>query len=184
MLVHKGSVTLTGKRVVLRRFKEGDGKAMYENWASDKEVTKYLTWDVHGDMQTSEYVVGLWVKEYANPSIYHWAIVYGGEVVGDICAKENAEIAELGWCISRKCQNKGIMTECALLVLEYLFKGVGYERVQAYCHVDNLPSSRVMEKIGMKREGILRKFGRMNDGKRCDIKMYSILKEEYVSAQK
>ena len=41
---HKGTKSLQTNRLILRRFEESDAKAMFDNWASDSEVTKYLAW--------------------------------------------------------------------------------------------------------------------------------------------
>jgi len=44
---HKGTETLETERLLLRRFSESDAEAVFRNWASDDEVTKYLTWPSH-----------------------------------------------------------------------------------------------------------------------------------------
>lgn len=42
-----GTITLETERLILRRFKIEDAESMYNNWASDKECNKYLSWDIH-----------------------------------------------------------------------------------------------------------------------------------------
>lgn len=54
MLNHKGTKILETKRLILRKFKEEDAIDMYNNWASDSEVTKYLTWSAHSSVETSK----------------------------------------------------------------------------------------------------------------------------------
>ena len=54
---HLGTKTIETERLILRRAQIGDGAAMYRNWASDPEVTKFLTWPTHGSPEISEQIV-------------------------------------------------------------------------------------------------------------------------------
>ena len=54
---HKGTVALETERLILRRFTIEDADAMFKNWASDAEVTKYLTWPTHTDVSVSQAVI-------------------------------------------------------------------------------------------------------------------------------
>ena len=47
MMKHCGTLTLETDRLILRRYQAEDYKAMYKNWASDSQVTKYLMWPTH-----------------------------------------------------------------------------------------------------------------------------------------
>ncbi len=84
---HCGTQKLETDRLVLRRYVNEDAAAMYKNWASDKEVTKFLTWPVHSSQRVSQNIIDDWVKQYFNENYYHWAIVLkdnGDEPIGDI----------------------------------------------------------------------------------------------------
>ena len=59
MLTHKGTKTIETKRLVLRRFQPGDGRYMFENWASDPQVTQYLTWPAHSSIAVTEIFIVL-----------------------------------------------------------------------------------------------------------------------------
>ena len=61
---HKGTVTLETERLILRRFTMDDADAMFQNWASDDEVTKYLTWPTHTDVSVSKTVINSWLELY------------------------------------------------------------------------------------------------------------------------
>ena len=63
MLTHKGTQTIETSRLILRRAVREDAEPMFCNWASDPEVTKYLTWPAHGNIAVSEMVIGSWVRE-------------------------------------------------------------------------------------------------------------------------
>ena len=63
-MTHKGTVPLETKRLILRRFTLDDAEAMFNNWASDPEVTKYLTWPTHTDISVSKTVIESWLHLY------------------------------------------------------------------------------------------------------------------------
>ncbi len=71
---HKGTVAIETERLRLRRFCVEDAQSMFRNWASDKEVTKFLTWPAHGSVDVSRHVLESWVKAYDDPGNYQWAI--------------------------------------------------------------------------------------------------------------
>lgn len=72
---HCGTERLETNRLILRRFVSEDAAAMYKNWASDDEVTKYLTWPTHPNIEVSKFVTEDWVGSYADENYYQWAIV-------------------------------------------------------------------------------------------------------------
>ena len=67
---HCGTQRLETQRLILRKFVSEDADAMYKNWASDSEVTKYLTWPTHSSVDVSKYVTDDWVKSYSNEKFY------------------------------------------------------------------------------------------------------------------
>ena len=95
---------------------------------------------------------------------------------------EKLESAELGWCIGKAWWGRGIMPEAGAAVIAYLFDEVGLNRVAARHDVRNPKSGRVMQKLGMTQEGVLRQAGHCNAGT-GDIAVYSILKREYLERE-
>lgn len=71
---HIGTKDIETERLVLRSFTMDDAQAMFDNWASDPEVNKYLTWPTHGSVTITEIVMKDWVDGYENPDRYNWAI--------------------------------------------------------------------------------------------------------------
>lgn len=71
---HCGTRRLESERLVLRKFIIEGAKAMFQNWASDSEVTKYLTWPAHGSMDVSKMVLEDWIAKYSNENFYQWAV--------------------------------------------------------------------------------------------------------------
>ena len=75
MLTHKGTQTIETSRLILRRAVRDDAEAMFRNWASDPEVTKYLTWPPHESVAVTQKVLESWLSEYGRSDYYHWMIV-------------------------------------------------------------------------------------------------------------
>ena len=180
MLTHKGTQIIRTERLILRRFRQEDAQAMFDNWASDDEVTKYMTWSTHADLATSQWVVNDWVSSYEKDDFYQWAIEFEGQIIGSISVvdyREDIARATIGYCIGRKWWHKGIMSETLKAVMDYLFDEIGFNRIEA-CHDPNNPNSgKVMAKCGMKYEGTHRQSGRNNQGI-CDEAFYALLKSE------
>lgn len=177
---HTGTKNIETSRLLLRRFKVEDAEAMYRNWASDGEVTKFLVWPPHADVSVSRAVLEDWVGQYEKPDYYQWAIVLkenGPEPIGSIGVVEYGklpETAHIGYCIGKDWWHQGIMSEALGRVIEFLFDEVGMERIEARHDPRNPNSGGVMRKCGMKYEGTLRHSDRNNQGI-CDASYYAIL---------
>jgi ribosomal-protein-alanine N-acetyltransferase len=180
---HVGTKTIETDRLILRRVTSEDARAMYRNWASDPEVTKYLTWPAYTAPEDAQGILKIWEKDYEKADFYLWAIVPGdlGEPIGTISVVEMNETAqwlEIGYCIGRNWWNKGYVSEALKAVIAFFFEEVGAGRIQARHDPRNVHSGAVMRKCGMTFEGILRRADRNNQGI-CDAAIYSILREEY-----
>ena len=183
MLTHKGTQTIETSRLILRRAIREDAEPMFRNWASDPEVTKFLTWPVHSRVAVSETVIGSWLQEYEKDSYYQWMIVLKSldEPIGSISVvrqNDRVEEAEIGYCIGRQWWHRGIMTEALTAVIAYLFDEVGVNRIAARHDPNNPHSGDVMRKCGMKYEGTHRACDCNNQGI-CDAAQYAILRSEW-----
>ena len=177
-----GTRRIETHRLILRRFRIEDAKDMFENWASDPEVTRFLTWPAHTGIEVSEAVLNGWIARYGDGGFFNWAIEWkeNGRVIGNIAAVsvvDQLETAEIGYCMGRAYWGRGIMPEALRAVTDYLFDAAGVNRVTA-CHDANNPKSgRVMQKAGMKFEGIMRGAGRNNQGI-CDEVRYGVIRSD------
>lgn len=176
MLTHKGTQTLTTQRLVLRRFRIEDAKAMFENWANNPQVTKYLTWPTHECVEDSRNVVESWVNDYGKQDFYLWAITLQDDVpIGSISVVECDDRIgkmEIGYCIGAKWWHQGITSEALAAVMKFLFEQVSARRIQASHDSKNPNSGAVMKKCGMTYEGTLRQYGWNNQGI-CDVCIYA-----------
>ena len=178
---HVGTLELKTPRLILRRFTAQDAETMYRNWASDPEVTKYMTWPAHSSAEISRMVLESWVRDYSRPDFYQWAIELDGEPIGSISVvrvSENTETVEIGYCIGKSWWHKGITSEALAAVIRFLFEIVGVNRIQARHDVNNPNSGGVMRKCGMVYEGTMRQSDRNNQGV-CDSCIYGILRSDY-----
>ena len=181
---HLGTKRIETDRLVLRRFTLEDARPMFENWASDPEVTKYLTWPTHDKVEVSAWVLEDWISHYGEAYYYQWAIVpknNADKPIGSISVvrqNNKVESMEIGYCIGKAWWHKGIMTEALKAVMAYLFEEVGANRISAVHDPNNPHSGGVMRKCGMTYEGTTRCSGWNNQGI-CDESIYAILKEEY-----
>lgn len=182
MVHHVGTQAITTKRLILRRFTVEDAKDMFNNWASDPRVTRYLTWEPHESVKVTRDLLYGWCSLYANPAYYQWCIEFEGQAVGGISVvrqNNNHEYAELGYCIGHDYWNRGITTEAASAVIDFLFDQVGMHRVCLRHAVQNPASGRVAVRCGMTLEGILREEYKKSDQEFWDTAVYSILRNEW-----
>ena len=184
MLTHKGTIIIKTERLTLRRFTVEDAEAMFQGWANDPRVTRYLTWEPHISPELTRQLLEDWCASYENANYYNWLIEYDGKAIGNISVvrlSERDECAELGYCMGVDYWNHGIMPEAAKAVIDFLFAEVGVNRVEIRHAVKNPSSGRVAQKCGLTFEGTKREFFKDAMGEFHDISFYGILRREWES---
>ena len=166
---HTGTQTIATERLTLRRFTIEDAENMYYNWASDPEVTRYLTWQPHKSVEETAEILQQWEAGYSKNEFYQWAIELNDieQPIGSISVvslNEDVQSAELGYCIGKSWWHQGYTTEAVEAVIRFLMAEVGAGRVWAQHDVANPNSGEVMKKAGMDYEGTLRQSTRNNQG--------------------
>ena len=183
-MTHKGTQRIETERLILRRFRQGDAQAMFDRWASDPEVTRFLTWPPHESAEATRGLIGIWEAAYEKPSCYQWAITLKEQddlPVGSISVvfcDDACKKAEVGYCIGRAWWHQGITSEALDAVIGFLFEEVGMGRVEARHDVNNPNSGAVMRKCGMQKEGVMRRADHNNQGI-VDVCMYAALADEW-----
>jgi len=180
---HLGTKRIETERLILRPFVMEDAEAMYRNWASDPEVTKFLSWPTYQSVDTACEILDIWTKQYSDTTFYQWAIELKelGEPIGSISVvnlDERVDMVEIGFCIGKPWWGQGIMTEAFQAVIDFLFGEVGVLRIEAGHDPNNPASGAVQRKCGLKYEGTLRRSIRSNQGI-TDKVVLAILKEEW-----
>ena len=181
---HKGTKQIETERLLLRPFTMNDAPAMYKNWASDEEVTRFLMWPSHKELAVSESVLLEWTKNYSKNDYYQWAIVFRefcDEPIGSISVvntiDETVKKAHIGYCIGKTWWHRGITSEALKAVMDFLFDEVGVNRIEARHDPRNPNSGAVMKKCGLRFEGTLRQSDWNNQGV-CDASYYALLASE------
>ncbi len=182
-MIRAGTQTIETPRLILRRFTREDAGDMYTCWASDEEVTRFLTWPPHSSGEATAMLLDAWTARYQDGGYFNWAIEWRetGRVIGNISAvrlEEAIDSAEIGYCMGRAYWGRGIMTEVLRHVIAFLFEKAALQRIWAGHDTLNPRSGRVMAKAGMRPEGVLRRGGRNNRGL-VDVAIWSILREEW-----
>lgn len=178
---HLGTVTLETTRLVLRRFTLEDAEDMFNNWASDDQVTQFLAWPSHKSVEDSRRVMEKWAADYEKDTCYQWCIAHKetGKAIGSIGVvgiNEKINAAEIGYVIGRTWWHQGITSEALMAVIDFLFSEVGFNRLAAHHDPKNPNSGRVMLKCGMAYEGTAIQGGRNTLGV-YDSVMYGMIKQ-------
>lgn len=182
MLTHKGTIPIYTQRLTLRPFTPEDAEAMYRNWASDPQVTKFLTWQPHTSASATKVLLQLWCEDYKSEDNYNWCITLNGAPIGNISVvrfSQRDEDAELGYCLSHAHWGSGFMSEAAGAVIDFLFREVGVHRVSISHATKNPASGKVAQKCGLTYEGATRGSYKAHWGEWLDIAHYGITREEW-----
>lgn len=174
---------LETERLILRKIELSDVEEMFNNWCNDKEVCKYLPWNVHENIEVTYNLVNFWINEYQNEDTYRWMVVLKktNECLGtiDIVKQDKInKVYEIGYCYKKSAWGHGFGTEALKRVIKFLFEDIKAELVCAKHYENNIGSYKVMEKSGMKVDCLLRSRV-IFEGKRIGELYHSITKQEY-----
>jgi ribosomal-protein-alanine N-acetyltransferase len=148
------------KRLILRRPRLSDADDIFDSYAADPEVTRYVTWRPYKDRSEVAPFLRSRLDRWDSREEFSWAITRPPDycVIGMIACRVREHAADIGYVMSRNYWNRGYTTEAANAVVNWASNLEFVYRVWAVCDVENKASSRVLEKIGMQREGILRRY--------------------------
>lgn len=180
ILAHLPSIET--ERLLLRKITLNDASDMFE-YASNPEVSQYTMWSTHTSIEDTKYFLQSLTKMYKRRELVDWGIVHKAEkkfigTCGFVEWSMTHSRAEIGYALSRRYWGEGYMSEAVNAVIEFGFREMSLNRIMGRCEVHNIASARVMEKVGMQMEGILRQHLFVKD-RYWDLKIYSILREEF-----
>lgn len=173
---------LETERLIIREILQTDWESIH-SYTSMTEVTQHTAWGPNTEENTRDYVEFVLNSQQTQPRegfelaicLKKEGILIGG--VGLHIEKTNAEI---GYVLNPVYQGKGYAAEAARAMLGFGFNTLGVHRIYAKCRPNNKASEKVMQKIGMQREGLMREHW-FYKGEYHDSCLYSILAKEYVS---
>ena len=175
--------TLETPRLRLRRLTMRDAQDIYD-YGRDPLVARHVLWDAYTNIFEVRGYLRYMLRKYRLGEPSSWGIEWKatGQIIGTIgfmwIQRDNAA-AEVGYSLSRAFWNKGIMTEALKATLDYGFRGMNLNRIEAQHETENPASGAVMRKCGMIREGTLRQR-LMNKGRFVDVELYAILRRDFL----
>ena len=148
------------RRLVLRQPRLADANDIFQNYGADPEVTRYLTWRPSTNPSEVRTFLESRLAKWGTGEEFSWAITRRGEdrVIGMIGCRIRQPAADIGYVLSRSYWKRGYVTEAATAVVDWAGNRDFIFRVWAVCDIENIGSARVLEKVGMEREGILRRW--------------------------
>ncbi|MBU5437361.1 GNAT family N-acetyltransferase [Tissierella sp. MSJ-40] len=171
------------QRLILRELNKDDFASIH-SYASDSEVSQYLPWGPNSEADTQVFLNKIIKYQCDSPRYdYEIAVVTkeDNKLIG-VCAIHISNPSNregwIGYCYNKEYWGNGYASEAAKEIIEFGFTGLDLHRIFATCDPNNIGSAKVLEKIGMKREGHLRE-NKWQKGKWRDSFVYSILKHEY-----
>lgn len=150
---------LVTERLLLRGFTSDDLEAVHA-YAGDPEVCRYTDWGPNTLAQSQAFIDEMLTAATADqPDSPTWAVTVNGNVVGacsvTVTSHEHRR-GVMGYVLTQAHWGRGYATEAAVAVLRFARQDLGLARVEATCRAGNVASQRVLAKIGMQQEGLLR----------------------------
>ncbi|PYM44257.1 MAG: GNAT family N-acetyltransferase [Candidatus Rokuibacteriota bacterium] len=151
--------TLETPRLRLRLPVADDAAAIFDAYTQDIEVARYTSWSPHRSMdETRKFLDQHCEAGWKAGTVFSWLITLaeGGHAAGMIDFRLAACRAEVGYVLARRYWGHGLMTEAARVVVDWVISQPEIHRAWATVDLENPASQRVLEKVGMVREGVLR----------------------------
>ncbi len=175
-------VLILTSRLSLREFTLEDYEGVHA-FASDPEVCQFTVWGPNTPDDTRSFLKKALNEQVENPRLrYNFVVVHPSHgVIGSCGINVNSlehRSASISYFLNKSYWGMGYGTEIALRLISYGFEELNMYRITATCDPRNIASWKIMEKNGMKREGLLR-HNQIIRGEWRDSYIYSILLLEY-----
>jgi RimJ/RimL family protein N-acetyltransferase len=152
--------SFTTSRLYLRPIEIADAKAVFDNYAQDSEVTKFLIWKPHKSFTETESYIANCVS--TSSDVARTYVLTGRntqKVIGALDIRQaTVHRLEFGYVLERASWKAGLMTEILSHIVSWALSQKDIFRIGAFCDVENIASARVMEKSGLIQEGLMRKW--------------------------
>jgi ribosomal-protein-alanine N-acetyltransferase len=176
------TLPIVTERLVLRRYTHDDIPDVLE-FASQPSVAKVTSSRIQATEEGVRKYIDLQnsYQPFEEDRVFELAIERkeDGKVIGFlglIC--EDYAQGEMGWALGVEYRGQGYATEAARALMDYGFNSLGLHRIHADTSTDNLASWKMMERLGMRREGLLR-GAVYEEGRWVDRYVYGMLADEW-----
>ncbi|MCM3783451.1 GNAT family N-acetyltransferase [Neobacillus mesonae] len=169
-------------RLLLRAMDHSDAEALFDYFSKD-EVTMYYDLESFTQLEQAEGLIQNWNNRYERQEAIRWGITLkSSDLVIGTCGYHNLKKkhlkAEIGYELHPSYWGEGIMNEAVSAILAFGFKQMGFNRIEALVHCENVNSKRFLEKSSFLQEGILRE-ALMKNKTAAAAALYSLLKREF-----
>jgi ribosomal-protein-alanine N-acetyltransferase len=176
---------LETENLVLRKMQLTDAESVFRVLA-DEEVTRFYDDDAFADVSQASKQIKAWANGFRGKRCIRWGIARREDniIIGS-CGYYGFHTwhmrASLGYELARSFWRQGIMTEALSAVIDFGFKEMGLNRLQATTMPGNHASVKLLEKLGFHKEGILREYENWGSRGYVDLFTFSLLRREYAS---
>ena len=149
-------------------------------YATDLETTRYMLFLPNKTIEETkaflEYTEKLW-NNLDKYQTLECAVIYQGKHIGAVSISIEEEVAEMGWILNKNYQNKGLMYEAASALKDYALNHYNIRKIIAHCDVNNTPSFKLMEKLGLQRTFIQERVYNDERGKSLEYEYQLVIRE-------
>lgn len=149
-------ISLRTQRLTLRPPTLADARAIFETWAGDPEVTRYMGWPRHTALDVTERIVTIQLEEWDRHGTGTFLIELDGRLVGSTgCHVDGEGLLGTGYILGKPWWGHGYATEACRAMVEH-GRTLGARRIESYCYAGHQASARVLEKAGFQLVRIAR----------------------------
>jgi RimJ/RimL family protein N-acetyltransferase len=148
------------ERLVARRAALEAAHAVFEAYAQDPEVARYMIWRPHCDVRETRAFLERCERAWQDGTAFPWTLWMkdDGSLAGMIEVRLSGTSMDIGYVLRRSLWRRGLMTEALRFIVSWALSRPDVYRVWATCDVENVASAGLLESVGMAREGILRRW--------------------------
>jgi ribosomal-protein-alanine N-acetyltransferase len=171
---------LETQRLILRRLREADTRALF-GILGDEEVTRYYDDATFTHLAQAREQIAAWENGFLHKRCIRWGMTRkdDGALVGT-CGYYGIHPwhmrASIGYELGRQFWCQGLMTEALQAIIKLGFEEMSLNRIDALVMPENIPSIRLLEKIGFMNEGLLREYENWGDKGFTDLYIFSLLR--------
>ena len=176
---------IESERLILRRFEDSD-LAPFVAYRNDPEVARYQSWDSFDELEARAFIREMGSAQPGVPGEWFQFAVESketGGLVGDCALQVDGQEpyrAEIGFTLAREHQGRGFASEAVSRLLDYAFADLDLHRIVAIADCRNGPSWKLLERVGLRREGHFLDSVWFKRGW-SDEYLYAVLKDEWLS---
>lgn len=168
---------LNTPRLCLRALRPSDLADLYA-YASDPEIDRYTPWARYTSLAEARADLDNYLLEYERDGFGAWGIEHRADqrligITNFSPPHPHHRVTELGYTIARPYWGQGYATEATQALVKFGFEQLQVVRIEAVCLPENRASGRVLQKIGMRYEGLLHNY-QIWRGQPCDLQMYAL----------